>query len=78
MEQVNVTISLDKNIKEYAESLLKRTGLSWTNLLEEAIALREPQGDSLEALKEVEEMIKTGDYGKTYDDVDLMMKEILR
>lgn len=76
MEQV--TISLSPDIKAHGEEILAKTGLTWTDLLEEAISLRQPNEDSLEALAEVEEMIRTGNYGKTYTDVDLMMREILQ
>lgn len=70
-------VFLNTEVKAAGEEILAKTGLTWSDLLEEAICLREPNEESKEALEEVEEMIRTGNYGKTYTDVDLMMKEIL-
>lgn len=78
MANVNLNISIDERIKDVGENYLLKTGLTWGQLLEEVISLRELNQDSLEAIEEIETMIHLGDYGKTYNDVDLMMKEILQ
>ena len=41
------------------------------------VKLDVPNADTLEALEEVRQMKKTPQLGKTYTDVDVMMKELL-
>ncbi len=81
MEQVTVTFSLDKALKEKAETYFQSIGFSLETYLESCVRNtiidHEPNAETILALQECEEMIRTGNYGKTYTDVDEMMRDIL-
>lgn len=80
MEQV--TISLESALKEKAETYFLSIGTTLQEYLQSCVRNsvidHELNEETLEALEECEEMIRTGDFGKTYDSVPEMMKDILK
>ncbi|MDR2182899.1 MAG: type II toxin-antitoxin system RelB/DinJ family antitoxin [Clostridiales bacterium] len=90
MEPTNINIRMDKNLKRQAESLFSELGMNMTTafniFLRQSvregripfeISLNRPNYETLEAMKEAEEMKQNPSLGKSYTDVDQMMKELL-
>ena len=90
MPNISMNIRMDKNIKEQAQKLFSEFGLDMTTAIniflrqsirEQKIPfelrLNTPNKETLEALEEVQQMKKNPSIGKSYDNVDDMMKEIL-
>ena len=86
----NVTISLDDTLKRDTEGILSELGLSLsaaTNLFYRQVVryggipldlmVDRPNAETLEAIAEVEEMKKNPLLGRSYTDVDEMMRELL-
>lgn len=90
MSTVNVTVRMDEDLKKQADELFGDLGLSMTAAFTVFVrqAIREqripfaitrdiPNTDTLAAIEEVRRMKEDPALGKTYSDVDSMMKELL-
>ena len=90
MAAKSTNIKIDQEIKEQAQKLFASLAMDMTTAVniflrqaikEQAIPFRigepAPNAETLEALKEVEEMKKNPDKYRGYTDVDEMMKELL-
>ncbi|HWQ74775.1 MAG TPA: type II toxin-antitoxin system RelB/DinJ family antitoxin [Syntrophomonas sp.] len=89
-DTTNISIRMDIELKKHAEQLFNELGMNMTTainiFLRQAVrqqripfdvALETPNAETLEALAEVERMKKDPTLGKTYKNVDEMMKELL-
>ena len=90
MENVNVTIRMDKNVKEQADKLFNELGFSLSTafnifarqaIREQSIPFiiskHQPNATTLAAIEEVQMMKDNPSIGKSYDNVDEMMEELL-
>ena len=90
MATTNITMRIDKELKRQAEELFSDLGLNMTSAFTVFVkqAIREqripftisreiPNEDTLEALEEVKQMKQNPNIGKSYTNVDEMMKELL-
>lgn len=90
MASTSMNIRIDEQVKKQAQELFAEFGLDMTTAVNLFLrqAIREngipfslkldvPNRETIEAIREVEEMKKNPKLGKTYDDVDMMMKELL-
>lgn len=90
MESTNLTIRIDKELKKKAEELFSDLGLSLSTAFNIFIkqSIREqgipfaitrdiPNAETLEAIEEVQRMKQNPSLGKSYTDIDEMMKELL-
>lgn len=90
MATSNITISLDSSLKNEAIAMFEDMGLdieSATKLFYRQVVRQGkipfeissdiPNAETIEAIKEVQQMKKHPDDYKEYNDVDLMMKELL-
>lgn len=86
----NLTMRIDDELKKQAEELFNELGMNMTTAFTifAKQAVREqripfeitreiPNAETMEAIKEVERMKKDSTAGKSYTDVDEMMKELL-
>ena len=86
----NVNIRMDANLKKQFEAFCSDMGMSMTtafnifakkavreNRIPFEISGDTPNAETLEALREVRQMKADPSLGKTYTDVDEMMKELL-
>ena len=88
----SMNIRMDKDIKKQAQELFSKFGLDMTTAINMFLrqAIREqripfevrlststPNEETLEAIEEVKSMKKDTSIGKSYDNVDIMMKELL-
>lgn len=86
----NVSIRLEDTLKKQAEELFNDLGMNLTTAFTIFVkqAIREqgipfeitreiPNNETLEAMKEVEEMQKDPSIGKSYTNVDEMMEDLL-
>ena len=91
MATTNVTIRMDETLKKQAEELFADLGLSMTSAfivftkqavreqrLPFAISRNVPNAETLLAIDEVERMKQNPNDDKGFDDVDEMMKELLK
>lgn len=91
MSTRNVTIRMDEQLKKEAEELFSDLGLSMTTALIAFTkqAVREqripfnisrnvPNPETIAAIEEIEKMKLNPEQYKSFDDVDEMMKELLR
>ena len=90
MASTNINIRMDSNLKNQFEAFCADMGMSMTtafNIFAKK-AVREyripfeigaevPNKETKEAIKEVQQMKENPSLGKTYTDVDAMMKELL-
>ena len=89
-DTTNISIRMDVELKKQAEQLFNELGMNMTTafniFLRQAVrqqripfdvALETPNAETLAAFEEVERMRKDPSLGKTYTDVDEMMKELL-
>ncbi|KPU45912.1 RelB antitoxin [Oxobacter pfennigii] len=89
-DTTNITIRMDVELKKQAEQLFNELGMNMTTafniFLRQAvrqqripfdITLEIPNAETMSAFEEVERMKKDPTLGKTYTDVDGMMKELL-
>lgn len=90
MAKTNLTIRIDQELKTQMQELAEGLGMDLTAFITiyAKKAVREqripfevsrdiPNRETLEAFEEVERMKKDPSLGKTYTDVDKMMKELL-
>ena len=92
MAQTNVNIRMDENLKQEFDWLCAELGLNMTtafNLFARTVVRQHkipfeialnhpvPNAETLEAMEEVKRMKKNPSLGKSYTDVDQMMKELL-
>lgn len=90
MATTNITMRMDEDLKAQAEELFADLGLNMTSAFTIFVkqAVREqripftisreiPNEDTLEAIEEVRRMKQNPSIGKSYTDVDEMMKELL-
>lgn len=90
MGTTNITMRMDENLKAQAEELFADLGLNMTSAFTIFVkqAIREqqipfkisreiPNEETLEAIEEVRQMKKNPTIGKSYTDVDEMMRELL-
>lgn len=90
MAQTNINIRMDENLKKDFDTLCGDLGLTMTaafNVFAKTmvrqqripfeISMDVPNAETMAALREVEEMKKNPSLGKSYTDVDQMMKELL-
>ena len=90
MAQTNINIRMDENLKREFDYLCSDLGLSMSaafNVFAKTMVRQQripfevsrniPNATTLEALEEVERMRKDPSLGKSYTDVDQMMKELL-
>ena len=86
----NMNIRMDKDVKEQAQRVFAQLGMDMTTavnvFLRQVIRsngfpfelrLDTPNEETLAALREVQEMKKNPSIGRSYTDVDNMMKELL-
>ena len=89
-DTTNISIRIDVELKKQAEQLFNELGMNMTTafniFLRQAVrqqripfdvALETPNAETLAAFAEAERMKKEPTLGKTYTDVDEMMKELL-
>jgi DNA-damage-inducible protein J len=72
-DMTNITIRMDVELKKQAE---QRQAVRQQRIPFD-VALDTPNAETLEALAEVQRMKKNRALGKTYTDVDVMMRELL-
>ena len=92
MAQINVNIRMDENLKQEFDWLCTELGLNMTtafNLFARTVVRQHkipfeialdhpvPNAETLEAIEEVKRMEKDPKLGKSYTDVDKMIKELL-
>ena len=90
MAQTNINIRMDDVLKRDFDNLCGELGLTMTaafNVFAKAAVRRQkipfeismdiPNAETIAAIKEVQVMKKNPSFGKSYTDVDLMMKELL-
>jgi DNA-damage-inducible protein J len=91
MGTVNVTLRLDKNLKQQADSLFSDLGLTFnsamTIFLKQSVREQQipfmltrdiPNSSTLAAIKEVEDMKKNPSKYKSYNNVASMMEDLLK
>ena len=87
----NVSIRMDDNLKKQAEELFNDLGMNLTTAFTIFVkqAIREqgipfeitreiPNNETMEAIKEVQQMKQNPSLGRSYTDVDAMMEELLK
>lgn len=90
MAQKNINIRMDENLKEQFDALCNDMGMNMTtafnifaktvvrqNRIPFEVSLDVPNAETIAALEEVQRMKKDPSLGKSYTDVDQMMKELL-
>lgn len=90
MASVNMNIRMEETTKKQAQKLFAEFGLDMTTainiFLKQSVReqrlpfelrLNVPNAETIEAINEIEEMINSGNVGKTYNDVDEMFEELL-
>jgi DNA-damage-inducible protein J len=90
MAQTNINIRMDEDLKCEFDSLCQDLGLTMTTaftVFAKTVVRRQkipfkiasdiPNAETIAAIEEVEAMKKDSSLGKTYEDVDVMMKELL-
>jgi len=90
MAQTSINIRMDAHLKREFDELCNDFGLTMTaafTVFAKTVVRRQripfeiskdvPNAETIDAIKEVEEMINNPTLGKSYTDVDEMMKELL-
>ncbi len=90
MATVNVTMRMDEKLKAQLQELVSNLGMDMTTFftisakqavreqrIPFSISMEIPNEETREAIEEVRQMKKNPSFGKTYTDVDEMMKELL-
>ena len=86
----NMNIRMDKDVKEQAQRVFAQLGMDMTTAVKVflrqvirsngfpfELRLDTPNEETMAALREVQEMKKNPSIGRSYTDVDEMMKELL-
>ena len=81
---------MDNELKTQAEALLSELGMNMSSAfnifvrqairtggIPFSISLNQPNEETMEAIREVQKMKATPSFGKTYNNVDEMMEELL-
>lgn len=90
MAITNITMCIDEELKAQLQELVSNLGMDITTFFTLSakqavreqgipfdISMRTPNNETLEAIEEVRAMKKNPSLGKTYTNVDVMMKELL-
>lgn len=90
MAVTNITMRMDEELKAQLQELVSNLGMDMTTFFTLSakqavreqgipfeITMRVPNAETLEAMEEVKAMKENPSLGKTYTDVDAMMKELL-
>ncbi len=90
MAVTNITMRIDEELKTQLQELVSNLGMDMTTFFTLSakqavreqgipfdISMRVPNNETVEAIEEVRAMKKNPFLGKTYTDVDEMMKELL-
>ena len=90
MATTNITMRIDEDLKSQLQELVSNLGMDMTTFftISAKQAVREqripfsismdiPNEETKEAIEEVRQMKKNPSFGKSYTDVDEMMKELL-
>ena len=90
MATTNVTMRMDEDLKKQLQELVSNLGMDMTTFftISAKRAVREqripfdismniPNEETRKAIEEVQQMKKNPSFGKSYTDVDEMMKELL-
>ncbi len=89
MAQTNINIRMDENLKQQFDRLCNELGLNMStaiNVFAKTVVREQripfelslaPNKETLAAIEEVQRMKQDPTLGKTYTDVDEMMKELL-
>ncbi len=90
MAVTNITMRIDEELKGQLQELVSNLGMDMTTFftlsakqavreqgIPFAISMRIPNSETVEAIEEVKAMKKNPSLGKSYTDVDEMMKELL-
>lgn len=90
MATTNVTMRMDEDLKKKLQELVSNLGMDMTTFftISAKQAVREqripfdismniPNEETRKAIEEVQQMKKNPSFGKSYTDVDEMMKELL-
>ena len=90
MAITNITMRMDEELKSQVQELVSNLGMDMTTFftlyakqavrvqgIPFEISMRVPNEETLEAISEVKAMRENPSLGKTYTDVDEMMKELL-
>lgn len=90
MATVNVTMRMDEKLKAQLQELVSNLGMDMTTFftisakqavreqrIPFSISMEIPNEETREAIEEVRQMKENPSFGKTYTDVDEMMKELL-
>lgn len=90
MAVTNITMRIDEELKTQLQELVSNLGMDMTTFFTLSakqavreqgipfdITMRVPNSETREAIEEVKAMKKDPSVGKTYTDVDDMMKELL-
>ena len=90
MATTNITMRIDEELKAQLQELVSDLGMDMTTFftisarqavreqrIPFAISKNVPNAETVEAIKEVQEMRQNPSLGKSYTDVDEMMKELL-
>lgn len=73
----NIHVPVTTQLKNDIETCLQELNLSWEEFLQGSLENILRNKEIEQAVSELREMERSGDYGKGYTDVDLMMKELL-
>ncbi len=90
MAQTYINVPMDENLKRDFDCLCNDLGLTMTSAINVFakimvrqqklpfdVSMEVPNIDTVEALEEVEQMKKNPAFGKSFKDVDQMMRELL-
>lgn len=90
MATTNITMRIDEQLKAQLQELVSDLGMDMTTFftLSAKQAVREqripfaisrdiPNSETIEAIEEVQQMKRNPSFGKSFTDVDEMMKELL-
>ncbi len=90
MSSINVNIRMDQDLKQRFEEFCNDMGMTMTTAFNVfakkvvreyripfEIGAEKPNAETREAIEEVQRMKADPTLGKTYNDVDMMMKELL-
>ena len=90
MTNMNINIRIDRDLKNQFEEFCANVGMSMSTAftifakkvvreqrIPFEVGIEVPNGETIEAIQEVERMKADPTVGKTYDNVDAMMEDLL-